>query len=94
MGAPQRNTVFDCALQKGKQSIDIQCRSGRCGVCALAADAGFGRPAQQRVKFLRYQLAVGIELHQKIAGLGKAQCVGNPAQVGVIGGQQVGLLVV
>ena len=50
--------------------------------------------AQQGVKFLRHQFAVGVQGVQKTATVGMAHGLGNPGQVVVAGGQDVGLLVV
>ena len=52
------------------------------------------RTAQQGVKFLRYQFAVAVEFAQEGAAVSKVQGFGNPAQIGIIGGQDMGLLVI
>ena len=60
----------------------------------LAALAlGFGA-AQQLVKLLRHQLAMGVELIEQMLHRRKTQRCGDPAQIGVLGWQHVGLLVV
>jgi len=79
--------------QLRQHRLQIFHRGARLAVAALAVAAAVGR-AEQRVELLGHGLAVGIERVQEGTGVGKAQGAGDPGQVVVAGGQDVGLLVV
>ena len=61
---------------------------------ALAAALAWRIAAQQSVELLRHEFAVRVQLAQKRAGAVVTQRAGDPVEVGVVGRQDVGLLVV
>ena len=78
--------------QLRQQLVEFRRAGARLAAAAFALT--LGTAAQQLVKFLRHQLAMGVELLQQQVGRGVAQGLGDPAQVVVLRGQHMGLLVV
>ena len=67
---------------------------GLCGVVGRATVfAGFFT-AEQHVELACHHVAVQQQIVQKAAGIGVAQGLRNPQQIGIVGGQDMGLLVV
>ena len=89
--APGRDPVAKGGGQRFEQFVQAL-RGG--WLVAVAAFAFFFGAAQQLVKLLRHHFAVGVELVQKLVRALETQGAGNPGQVGVLGGQHMGLLVV
>ena len=91
--APFVQAFVHAGRKQGLHAVQIR-GGGRGGFLLAGALAVRRALAQQAVKFLGHELAVGVQLAQEIAGAAKAQGAGDPVEVGVVGRQHVGLLVV
>ena len=90
---PDGNPVAEIRRQLVQQLID-----GRYGSACLAAVAAFAflftAATEQRVKLLCDQFTVGVELAQEQASAWEIHCACDPAQVMILSGEHMGLLVV
>ena len=92
MLAPLHNAVTELPRQLGQHFIKVSnARGVGCATTSLALLLG---TTQQSIKLLGYEFAVAVQFMQKGTTVCKSQRQRDPLQVGVGGGQYVGLLVV
>ena len=97
VGAPMAKPLSELALKQRQRCFKVQgracpCVAGVCGTFALRTSARCA--AQERVKLMRHQLAVGVELGQKRTRTWKRHGLCQPSQIRIVRGQHMGLLVV
>ena len=87
---PMRQTRSRLAFKQIQHSFKLRALAGCLGV------TGFALPiaAQQDVKLVCNHFTVGIQIREEITAFGVSHGIGNPLQVGILGWQNMRLLVI